>query len=180
MALPCSVGPSRSFLPGSLRRTCARTSEHAESLHDDVLSSAYWHPVWRHMGRHRQRELSGPQSQPSLGCCPSVCTRAQSECRPLEYHRPHSAMSLSSTPPHILCLWQKWHRLDQTLIFTGLQWCSGLVAPCASLALPARVHPCVRPSVDVSIFLVRPDKNAGDDGQSIVEKQKYWQAVTSL
>ena len=82
-------------------------------------------------------------------------------------------MSLSITPPHILRLWQKWHRLDQALIFTGLQWFLGLVGPFASLALPAGgcLHPCVRPSVDVSIFLVRSDKNAGDDVQSMVEKE---------
>ena len=71
------------------------------------------------------------------GLLPSVCTRAQSECRPLEYRRPHSAMSLSKTSPRILCLWQKWHRLDQALIFTALPWYTGLVGPFASLALPA-------------------------------------------
>ena len=105
---------------------------------------------------------AAPQSQPSLGCCPSVCTRAQSECRPLEYRRPHSAMSLSITPPHILCLWQKWHRLDQALIFTGLQWCTGLVAPCASLALPA--GGCIlafdRPSMFLFFLCVRTKTRA--------------------
>ena len=33
------------------------------------------------------------------------------------------------------------------------------------------MHRCVRPSVDVSIFLVRSDKNAGDDVQSMVDKE---------
>ena len=42
---------------------------------------------------------------------------------------------------------------------------------CLSRFARGRVHPCVRPSVDVSIFLVRPDKSAGDDGQSMVEKE---------
>ena len=108
-------------------------------------------------GRHQQRGVPAPQSQPSLGCCPSVCTKAHIDCRPLEYRRPHSAMSLSVTPPHILCLWQKWHRLDQTLIFTGLQWYTGLVAPCASLTLPA--GGCIlafdRPSMFLFFLCVR-------------------------
>ena len=42
---------------------------------------------------------------------------------------------------------------------------------CLSRFARGRVHSCVRPSVDVSIFLVRSDKNAGDDGQSMVEKE---------
>ena len=88
-------------------------------------------------------------------------------------------MSLSITPPHILRLWQKWHCLDQALIFTGL-WYTGLVAPFASLALPA--GGCIlafdRPSMFL-FFLLCLDKNAGDDVQSMVEKE-IWQTVTSL
>ena len=98
--------------------------------------------------------VAASQSQPSLGCCPSVCTRAQSECRPTSVPPPHSAMSLSKTSPRILCLWQKWHRLDQALIFhcspvvCGLSW-----SICLSRFARGRVPPCVRPSVDVSNFL---------------------------
>ena len=34
-----------------------------------------------------------------------------------------------------------------------------------------RVHPCVRPFVDVSIFLLSLNKNAGDDVHSMVETE---------
>ena len=174
-----SVGPSRSFLPGRLPSTCARTSERAESLRDDLLSSAYWRPVWRHTLLPSTTGVAAPQSQPSLDCCPSVCTKAQSDCRPLEYRRPHSAMSLSITPPHILSLWQKSHRLDQALIFTGLQWYTGLVAPCASLALHA--GGCIlafdRPSMFLFFLCVRTRTRAMM--VSLWWTKKYWQTVTS-
>ena len=42
---------------------------------------------------------------------------------------------------------------------------------CLSRFVRGRVHPCVRPSVDVSIFPVRSDKNAGNDVQTMVEKE---------
>ena len=42
---------------------------------------------------------------------------------------------------------------------------------CLSRFARGRVPSCVRPSVDVSIFLLWLDKNAGDDVQSMVEKE---------
>ena len=92
---------------------------------------------------------------------------------PRQYRRPHSAISLSQTPPRILCLWQKWHRLDQALIFTGLQWYMGLLGPSASVALPAGGFLLAfdHPSMFFFFFLVRSDKNAGEDVQSMGEKE---------
>ena len=118
-------------------RACSRTSEHAESLCDDVLQSAYWQPPWRHTGRHRQRKLQLHRASPLWAAALACARENRVSVGPRQYRRPHSAMPLSKTSPRILCLWQKWHRLDQALIFTGLTWFTGLVGPFASLALPA-------------------------------------------
>ena len=138
-----SVGPSFSFFffggscvcPGA--RSCSKTSEHAESLCDDVLQSAYWQPLWRRAGRHQQRELQLHRAS-HLWAAALACAREHRvSVGPRQYRRPHSAISLSKTPPRILCVGQKWHRLNQALIFTALPWFTGLVGPFASLALPA-------------------------------------------
>ena len=54
----------------------------------------------------------------------------------------------------------------------GLAW-----SICLSRFARGRVPPCVRPSVDVSFFIVCLDKNAGDDVQSMGENI-CWQTVT--
>ena len=117
-------------------------------------------------GRYGEPSTTGaaaPQSQPSLGCCPCVCTRAQSECRP------------TSVPPTSLCDLVVQNSASHPVSLAkvaplgpiyGLAW-----SICLSRFARGRVPPCVRPSVDVSFFLVRSDKNAGDDVQSMVEKE---------
>ena len=53
-----------------------------------------------------------------------------------------------NSPAHLASL-AKVALLDQALIFTGLPWYTGLVAPCATLALPAggRILAFDRPSM---------------------------------
>ena len=157
----------------------SRTSEHAESLCDDVLPSAYWRPIWRDTESHRQRELQLHRAS-HLWAAALACAREQRvSVGPRQYRRPHSAISLSKTPPRILCLWQKWHRLDQALIFTGLQWFLGLLGPFASLALPA--GGCLlafdHPSMSLFFLCVRTRTRAMMF--SPWWKKKYWQTVTS-
>ena len=98
--------------------------------------------------------VAAHQSQPSLGCCPSVLTRGQGECRPLQYRRPHCAMSLSITPAHLESL-SKVAPLGPS---ADLHWSSVVFGLGCSMSLSrfahGRAHPCVRPSVDVSIFLL--------------------------
>ena len=120
---------------------------------------------------------AAPQSQPSLGCCPCVCTRAQSERRPTTVP-PTSLRSRCPKLRHASCVFGKRAPLGPSVdlhwspVVYGLAW-----SICLSRFARGRVPPCVRPSVDVSFFLVRSDKNAGEDVQSMGENNS-WQSVT--
>ena len=101
--------------------------------------------------------VAASQSQPSLGCCPSVCTRTQSEYRP------------TSVPPTSLCdvCCPKFRHASCVAKVAPLEpnadlHCSPVVyglgwSICLSRFARGRVPSCVRPSVDVSNFLCVDD-----------------------